>query len=499
MEYKRAFCHHPSHSRKLASKTSSDPGGVLSIFVSLLAEPLSRTGTARTETDHLTIELVLHLFRNLLSAEPLLHASPESAHRAQQLHNELVHLLEQELVLEILLVIGADLEQRENAQYNLLIMELLHHLIRNQDPTAVAKYGTNSDAAERLERDISSKRAAEGQDGSKRSSARHGSLKAQLLKEKSSFQSTIPSRHSHFGGTLVVKGGAGGTKTQFVSAARVGDKRRQTAPVAKRKNKKTEVFVGRSVRTKAEISSTDSGNGPMLSGSLVGGPAQKRAWQTLHNFCERFVLMENCYGPVMKSLKNEFRRDSVRLEDGDRVVFFRVVWFFCQWWRASGKRKNQEKSSSAQGSLGQLIFTMDVFTFNLVLNATDTFVQHKKYARLAQAVALLAEMMHLLHIMYTSDEETETIMSMGLMDRLFFGSDPLDRLPKLLSSWAPGTSSREYLCDLVEVTHMTLKLLDANAKACAGVASSKEAKHDTIAKMKAAVADFDVNSYFIRK
>ena len=57
MEYKRAFCHKE---------------GLLGIFVSLLAEPLSKTGTARTELDHLTIELVLHLFRNLLSAQPLL-------------------------------------------------------------------------------------------------------------------------------------------------------------------------------------------------------------------------------------------------------------------------------------------------------------------------------------------------------------------------------------------------------------------------------------------
>jgi len=58
MEYKRAFTH--------------SKGELMSIFVSLLAEPLSKTGTSRTEMDHLTIELVLHLFRNLLSAEPLL-------------------------------------------------------------------------------------------------------------------------------------------------------------------------------------------------------------------------------------------------------------------------------------------------------------------------------------------------------------------------------------------------------------------------------------------
>jgi len=115
MEYKRAICRHSSHlatsAQQLRKKKGNSGGGdgILSIFVSLLAEPLSRTGTARTETDHLTIELVLHLFRNLLSAEPILHSSAESAYRATQLHNELIAILERELVLEILLVLGADL------------------------------------------------------------------------------------------------------------------------------------------------------------------------------------------------------------------------------------------------------------------------------------------------------------------------------------------------------------------------------------------------------
>ena len=68
VEYKRVVAHYESH------QTEKSGAGLFSIFVSLLAEPLSRTGAARTDTDHLTIELVLHLFRNILSAEPILHS-----------------------------------------------------------------------------------------------------------------------------------------------------------------------------------------------------------------------------------------------------------------------------------------------------------------------------------------------------------------------------------------------------------------------------------------
>ena len=67
MEYKRAVAHHSSHRTQAGS-------GLLSVLVSLLAAPLSKTGASRSDGDHLTIELVLHLIRNLLSAEPLLNS-----------------------------------------------------------------------------------------------------------------------------------------------------------------------------------------------------------------------------------------------------------------------------------------------------------------------------------------------------------------------------------------------------------------------------------------
>jgi timeless len=187
----------------------------------------------------------------------------------------------------------------------------------------------------------------------------------------------------------------------------------------------------------------------------------------------------------------------VRLEEGDSVVFFRIVWFFCQWWRIS--RKDE---------LGHLIFTMDVFSFKLVLGAMDNYMERKKYPQLAQAVGLYSEMMHLLHIMYSSKDSTENVMALGLLDTLFYGSEPLDRLPKLLSKWAPSTTTREYLCDLVEVVHMTLKLLETNATACLqadAVTETKgdskaEKKRDAVARMKANAATFDPNnSYILRK
>lgn len=77
MDYKRIVTFHSSHYQKNNSKNGKNGKGtgILSVFVSLLAEPLSRSGASRTDADHMTIELVLHLIRNLLSAQPLLNST----------------------------------------------------------------------------------------------------------------------------------------------------------------------------------------------------------------------------------------------------------------------------------------------------------------------------------------------------------------------------------------------------------------------------------------
>eukprot|EP00980_Cylindrotheca_fusiformis_P017599 scaffold5517_cov135-Cylindrotheca_fusiformis.AAC.29 len=456
MEYKRIFSHHPSHHRQ-----ETEGSGLLSIFVSLLAEPLSRVGASRTDEDHLTIELVLHLFRNLLSAEPLLNTSTDTLRQSNQLHQELITLFEKELVLEILLVVGQELELRENSQYNLLLMELLHHLLKSQDPIAVSR--SNHDAWPRT--------------SSKASTTSKSSRLASKLKlEKSSRRELVGVRHGHFGGTWMNQLNDG--KTQYVTAG-ASSAHKERLEVNMRRNRKAEPFVGSGkhlLAHSAELVTDD-------------GPTSRRANVTLHNFCLRFV--EDCYGPVMKSLKNEFRRDSVRLEVGDKVIFFRLIWFFCQWSRMSRRNK----------SIGQLIFTMDVFTFNLVLNATDTFYQHKKHAGLAQAVALYSEMMLLLYAMQKSDDITENDIALGLLNRLYFVNEPLDRLPKLLSRWTPGTNTREYLCDLCELCHVSLKLLEGSSGDDSDDKHQSKASslNNNVRKMKTAAKEFDAKSYFCRK
>jgi timeless len=503
VQYKKAFCRcHQLEGNRPKSKAS---GGVLSIFVSLLAEPLSRTGNARTDTDHLTIEIVLHLFRNLLAADPLFLVTTGTA--PDQLHHEFILVLERELVLDILYVLAAEIERRENAQYNLLLMELLQHLLRHHDPTVVARCGNNSNSSRSRDGDFDVPPQQQQQRPARKPTT--GLLLESINRQRQAMKSQATSRHSHFGGMLVVPSSGGGgmnnttttTTKRLVSAGRADTTNfTKTAPAVARRGKET--FIGASNRAAHQRHAWSTAG---------SGPLEQKSALVIHSFCQRF--METCYGPVMKSLKNEFRRDSVRLEDGDKVVFFRIAWFFCQWWSASttssttargGKTNNTNTTTTTSVptlndnglSVGHLVHTMDLYTFNLVFNAADTFMEHKKYPSMAQAVALLSEMMHVLHAMYSSKLGTEKIMALGLMEHLFYSPEPLDRLPKLLSHWSPGIAGRDYLCDLLQVSHLTLKLLDSFAKEC----HTKQPNDGvTLTKKKAVAARFNVPAYFARK
>ena len=93
---------------------------------------MSKTGLARTTEDHLTMELVLHLLRNLLCAGDPILKDAEKVQSSTILHQELIALFEREMVFDFFLVIGQEMENRENKQYNLLVMEILHHLLKRQ-------------------------------------------------------------------------------------------------------------------------------------------------------------------------------------------------------------------------------------------------------------------------------------------------------------------------------------------------------------------------------
>lgn len=146
------------------------------MVVGMLEEPLSHTGVARTDEDNFSIELCLTLLRNVLNIQdPAPGMATSLGDHYTQMHEQLVALFKDALLLDILLLLAQDVHARENAKLNLLLVEIFHCIIRDQEPGAVI-------AVHRLQ---AQREALKGPNGGP-SPARQtgGSLMSVLVKEK---------------------------------------------------------------------------------------------------------------------------------------------------------------------------------------------------------------------------------------------------------------------------------------------------------------------------
>lgn len=111
---------------------------VLSVIVGMLEEPLSHTGVARTDDDKHSIELCLTLLRNVLNIQdPTPGLVTSLGDHYAQMHEQLVALFQDALLLDILLLLAQDVHAKENAKLNLLLVDIFHCIIRDQEPGAV--------------------------------------------------------------------------------------------------------------------------------------------------------------------------------------------------------------------------------------------------------------------------------------------------------------------------------------------------------------------------
>lgn len=111
---------------------------VLSVIVGMLEEPLGHIGVARTEEDNFSIELCLTLLRNVLNIkDPTPGMVTSLGDHYAQMHEQILALFQDALLLDILLLLAQDVHARENAKLNLLLVEIFHCVIRDQEPGAV--------------------------------------------------------------------------------------------------------------------------------------------------------------------------------------------------------------------------------------------------------------------------------------------------------------------------------------------------------------------------
>lgn len=113
----------------------------------MLEDPLSHVGVARSEDDNFAIELCLTLLRNVLNIkDPTPGMVVSLGDQYAEMHEQLLVLFQDTLVLDVLLLLAQDVHARENAKLNLLLVEILHGIVRDQEPSAVVAVRRTRDA-----------------------------------------------------------------------------------------------------------------------------------------------------------------------------------------------------------------------------------------------------------------------------------------------------------------------------------------------------------------
>jgi hypothetical protein len=102
-----------------------------------------------------------------------------------------------------------------------------------------------------------------------------------------------------------------------------------------------------------------------------------RSLKVLNAFSAKVV--EKCYLPVMKSLKDEFRRESDRLVETDTPKFFKIVRFFSAFQRTVLEDSNAVGNGT--GSVGDLLITLDSFCWKMVSTKMEECVRERASER----------------------------------------------------------------------------------------------------------------------
>ncbi|TMW55823.1 hypothetical protein Poli38472_008471 [Pythium oligandrum] len=448
--------------------------GVIPILMTILVDPLSKKGSSRTPEDYLIMELVLTLIRNLLAIpnEDARFVTSSTSHFSR-LQEDLICTLHQENVYEMILLFAQDIDSAENREWNLLIMEMMDLTLTTSHPKALVSLMKQAP------------QPVQEQDGTQTSTTvrppPRDSLVSQLSREKKLLQpqkAQASKRHSNFGGMMKLVGSTG-RSTVLTSFSKIGDDQVPQAakkPISRKRGGRSsqppvtqtmdviEIFA-----PKQTVSDGDFGT-----------------LSVLKDICD--VTLEKSYFQLTNSLKGEFRRGSSKLVSTDRLQYFHLVWYLTTYHRLKmqaqrsdyrHQMKAYEKQKKAQlealdfeslpppeptkpdYNAKAVLSSLDMFSFNFVLQSIETYAGVKNYHGMAVSVKLLAEMMMYLSELANSDDQRFQRIADSLQHKIFYERDFLDRLPVLLKTWSPGQFSMEYVVDVITLTHIVFKILDA--------------------------------------
>ncbi|XP_059067114.1 uncharacterized protein LOC131079685 isoform X2 [Cryptomeria japonica] len=426
----------------------------IAVIVSLLEEPLEHLECgAFTEDDWKIIQLVFTLFRNLLAVQD---PSPQqmmgrSASQFPFLRDAFLEHLFHENVMDLLLALTQHVSGMHGflKQDNLLLLEIYHYIFWGQRPDLVA--------------------SAQQMNSKKDNKILQSSGVLQSMMEEEEEQRRLSRlrdlpRHSLFCGTFV-----------------------RLAPDGSKRIVKRNPFV-----TPAEniLKTRQNKRGPVkriACDTNIPLSSKESVLGLLQNFADQFLDVG--YNVLMQSVREDIRREHPAIQNSDIIVFFEVACFFTAYQRCrvanhKGKsggadvKKYDEKGNNDtlfRGLIcGPIASTMNEAMFYLVVSkwhrSFEALKETNDLKTLTAAGALVKEMIHILDLVLKisrnslRETEQEDRTARILLYKVFYDQTEegiTHFLLTLIKSFDIHKQPRSYLADLVEMTHIILRLMEA--------------------------------------
>lgn len=367
----------------------------------------------RQEEDNLLIERILLLVRNILHVPANLEQEKRIDDDAS-IHDRLLWAIHLSGMDDLLLFLSSSSAEQ---QWSLHVLEIISLMFRDQKPEQLAGVGQGRLAQERStdlaelevlrQREVAEKRARALQRGN---------------------------RHSRFGGSYVVQGlkSIGERDVVFHKGLHnlqnySSDLGKQPRRVPKRRQAAQELSVHRR---------------SVLNVRLF-----------LRDFCSEFL--ENCYNPLMGAVKDHLLRE--KAQQHDETYYMWAMAFFMAFNRAAAFRP------------GFVSETLSIRTFHFVeqnlTNYYEMMLTDRKEAaswarRMHLALKAYQELLATVNEMDMCPDDAVRESSRIIKNNIFYMMEYRELFLALFRKFDERYHPRSFLCDLVETTHLFLKMLE---------------------------------------
>ncbi|XP_009002253.4 protein timeless homolog isoform X1 [Callithrix jacchus] len=413
--------------------------GVLS---ETLYELLQLGWEERQEEDNLLIERILLLVRNILHVPADLDQEKKIDDDAS-VHDQLLWAIHLSGLDDLLLFLASSSSEQ---QWSLHVLEIVSLMFRDQNPEQLAGVGQGRLAQERST-DI----------------AELGALRQREMAEKKTRALQRGNRHSRFGGSFIVQGLKSIGERDVIFHKGLHNLRNYSSDLGKQPQK---VPKRRQAARELSIQRRSALNVRLF----------------LRDFCSEFL--ENCYNRLMGSVKDHLLRE--KAQQHDETYYMWALAFFMAFNRAASFQP------------GLVSETLSVRTFHFIeqnlTNYYEMMLTDRKEAaswarRMHLALKAYQELLATVNEMDMSPDEAVRESSRIIKNNIFYVMEYRELFLALFRKFNERCQPRSFLRDLVETTHLFLKMLERFCRSRGNLVVQNKQKKRKKKKKKKKVLD----------